>query len=65
VTVPATEVASTDTIAWTYNVFVGADSGTPILFPSITNGSVSFVSCNPTAGSVTPSAPALNWRAIR
>ncbi len=65
VTVAATNVTTTDSINWSFNAAPG--TGWPSLtvqtYP--TAGDVSFLVCNPTAGSVTPAAATLNWRVVR
>lgn len=65
VTTAASNVAATDSIAWSFNAAPG--SGWPGLNiqPYPTSGNVNFLVCNPTAGSITPAAATLNWKVTR
>ena len=65
VTVAATGVLTTDAIETSFNASVGANPGVLILQKWPTSGNVNFAYCNPTAGSVTPTASTLNWRVGR
>jgi len=65
VTVAATGTLTTDVINHAFNASVGANPGVLILnqWPTVNN--VNFAYCNPTAGSVTPSATTVNWTVTR
>jgi hypothetical protein len=65
VTVSAPNVLTTDVIAWSYNAAPLANPGELVVSAWPTSGNVNFQYCNPTAGSVTPSAATLNWRVTR
>jgi hypothetical protein len=65
VTVSAPNVLTTDAIAWSYNAAPLANPGELVVSAWPTSGNVNFQYCNPTAGSVTPSAATLNWRVTR
>ncbi len=69
VTVGATGVATTDSIAFSLNATAtgytsATGSGLNILAVP-TAGNVNFYVCNPTAASITPAAATLNWRVLR
>ena len=72
VTTTATNVATTDTITWTFNADPTSTTGytpsasgmlTIINYPTANN--VNFKVCNNTSGSITPGAITLNWRVVR
>ena len=65
VTVSATNVATTDVIDFSYNAAASANPGVLVInrWPTLNN--VNFEYCNPTAGSITPTAATLNWRVAR
>jgi hypothetical protein len=66
VTTAATGVLTTDVIDWSVNAAVtAANNGLLILKAWPTAGNVNFNYCNPTAGSVTPTATTLNWSVRR
>jgi hypothetical protein len=65
VTVAATGVAATDSISWSFNAAPAANPGELVVSTWPTSNNVNFQYCNPTAGSVTPNAAALNWRVVR
>lgn len=70
VTTTATNVATTDTITWSFNAapgtgYGGASGSGLHIQPYVTAGNVNFVVCNPTAGSITPAAATLNWKVVR
>lgn len=70
VTTAAANVATTDAITWSFNAApgtgYGSASGSGLHIQSYpTAGTVNFIVCNPTAGSITPAAASLNWRVIR
>lgn len=65
VTVSATGTQTTDAIAFSFNASVGSNPGVLNVHSWPTANNVNFVYCNPTAGSVTPSAATLNWRVAR
>jgi len=65
VTVSASGVQTTDTIETAFNAAVGANPGTLTLQKWVTANNVNFAYCNPTAGSITPTAATVNWRVVR
>lgn len=66
VTVAATGALTTDAIEIAYaSAPTGTTDGLLILSKWVTAGNVNFARCNPTAGSITPTALVLNWRVIR
>lgn len=65
VTVSATGTLTTDTITYAFNAAVTANPGELTLRFWPTTGNVNFEYCNPTAGSITPTAATLNWRVVR
>lgn len=65
VTVSATGTLTTDTITYAFNAAVAANPGELTLRFWPTTGNVNFEYCNPTAGSITPTAATLNWRVVR
>ena len=67
VTVSASGVQTTDTIETAFNAAVGANPGRMLILQKwVTANNVNFVYCNPTAGSITPSAATIiNWRVVR
>lgn len=67
VTVAAPGVLTTDVIHWSFNSDPGAITGysSLVVHPYPISGNVDFRVCNPSAGSVTPSAATLNWRVTR
>lgn len=72
VTVTATNVATTDTLAASFNGdptavagYIPATAGTLTIFTYPTSGNVNFKVCNSTASPITPGAITLNWRVVR
>lgn len=65
VTVPATNVLTTDSIAWAFNAAPGANPAQLPVSVWPTAGNVNFQYCNPSAGSITPNAATLNWKVPR
>jgi hypothetical protein len=65
VTVAARGALMTDSIKWSFNGAVGKNPGVLIVQQWPTANNVNFEYCNPTAGSVTPSAVAINWSVTR
>lgn len=65
VTVTAAGVLTTDVVEVSANSAVAANPGVLIIQKWPTAGNVNFAYCNPTAGSVTPTATTLNWRVSR
>ena len=66
VTVPATNVATTDAIAISEpGAPSGGANGSLTIHKWPTANNVNFAYCNPTAGSITPVASTLNWRVVR
>ncbi|HKW76181.1 MAG TPA: hypothetical protein VJN64_11705 [Terriglobales bacterium] len=66
VTVTATGAATTDGIETAYaSAPGGVTDSLLILNKWVTAGNVNFSRCNPTAGSITPTALVLNWKVIR
>jgi hypothetical protein len=72
VTVGATQVTTTDVIAWVPNVdlstvtgYAPAATGGLTIYPYPTAGNVNFKVCNPTSASIAPGAVTLNWRVTR
>lgn len=66
VTTTATGAATTDTISEAWNSApVAATDRMLTLVKWVTSGNVNFARCNPTAGSITPTALVLNWRVLR
>lgn len=72
VTTTATNVATTDVIAWGFNGDpTGVTGYTPVTTGALTifaypsSGNVNFKTCNLTSASITPGAITLNWRVAR
>jgi hypothetical protein len=65
VTVPATNVATTDAITWSFNAAVGINPGELSVTQWPTANNVNFQYCNETGAPVTPTAATLNWRVTR
>jgi hypothetical protein len=65
VTVSATGVLTTDTISKAYNAAPSANPAQLVISAWPTANNVNFQYCNPSAGSITPSAATLNWRVVR
>jgi hypothetical protein len=65
VTVSATGVLTSDSISWSYSAAPAANPAELVVSSWPTANNVNFQYCNPTAGSVTPSAATLNWRVAR
>lgn len=66
VTTAATNALTTDTISVAYaSAPTAATDGMLTLQMYVTAGNVNFMRCNPTAGSITPTALVLNWRVVR
>jgi len=66
VTTPATGVAATDAITWSYaSEPSGSTDGKLILNAYPTSGNVNFMLCNPTASALVPTGLVVNWRVLR
>lgn len=66
VTTAATNALTTDTIAFTRNAApTNANGGNLILNSWTTAGNVNWNYCNPSAGTVTPTAMTVNWAVMR
>lgn len=66
VTTAATGALTTDAISVSYASAPGATTDSLLTLNMwVTAGNVNFSRCNPTAGSITPTALVLNWRVIR
>lgn len=65
VTVAASGVLTTDSIIFSFNAAPAANPGELQVNSWPTANNVNFNYCNPTAGSVTPTAATLNWRVVR
>jgi hypothetical protein len=63
----ATGAVNTDSLAWAFNAAPPANYASLNVHAYVANagGQVGFVVCNPTAGSVTPSAASVNWSITR
>jgi hypothetical protein len=65
VTVAATGSATTDRITHSYNAAPAANPAQLVISAWPTVNNVNFQYCNPTAGSITPTAATLNWGVVR
>lgn len=69
-TTAATGVLATDAISWSPNLgavggYTSATGSGLVVYAVPTANNVNFFVCNPTAGSITPSAATVNWRVVR
>ncbi len=66
VTVSATNTSTNDIIVWSFQTapVTGTDASLIVNFWPTTNN-VNFKRCNPTAGSITPTALVANWQVLR
>ena len=69
VSTSATNVATTDSIRWSFNSDPGSttgySSGNLVIYPYPTSGYVNFRVCNNYTSSITPGSATLNWEVIR
>lgn len=66
VTTPATGVATTDAVSYSFNAAPAGAYTTGLFIQSyVTLGNVNFLVCNPTENSLLPPAATLNWRVAR
>lgn len=65
VTVSAPGALTTDAIAFSFNAAPASNPAQLVITYWPTSNNVNFQYCNPTAGSITPTAATLNWRITR
>lgn len=65
VTVAAAPVSTSNRIEWAYAAAPGVTDGLLHINAWVTSGNVNFNQCNPTTGSLTPTAISVNWEVVQ